>query len=72
MEWLDDTIINAYGKVLQNQFPEHIFVFDSHFIEKLQSSGFEVVKRWDKNTNIFERQFIFYPMFENMYWFLAI
>ena len=44
MEWLDDTIINTYGKMLQNQFPERIFVFDSHFLEKLQTSGFEGVK----------------------------
>ena len=43
LEWLDDTIINSYGKMLQSQFPESIFVFDSHFLEKLQADGYDGV-----------------------------
>ena len=58
--------------MLKSQFQELIYGFDSHFLEKLQTDGYKGVKRWDKDINIFEKQFIFYPMFENMHWFLAV
>ena len=46
--WLDDTIINEYGKILKQQFSQSVFVFDSHFLEHLGKHGYEAVKRWDK------------------------
>ena len=72
LTWLDDTIINEYGKILQNRFQTSVFVFDSHFLEHLAKHGYNGVKRWDKNVNIFEKQFVFYPLFENYHWFLAV
>jgi hypothetical protein len=70
--WLDDTIINEYGKILLKRFQTSVFVFDSHFLEHLSKHGYNGVKRWDKNVNIFEKKFVFYPLFENYHWFLAV
>ena len=70
--WLDDTIINEYGRVLKDQYKQSVFVFSSHFLEQLTNHGYKGVKRWDKNVNIFEKKFVFYPLFENYHWFLAV
>ena len=70
--WLDDTIINEYGKLMKEQFEQTVFVFSSHFLEQLSKHGYKGVKRWDKNVNIFEKKLVFYPLFENYHWFLAV
>ena len=70
--WLDDTVINEYGKILQEQFKDTIIVFETHFLEQLTRHGYKGVRRWAKNVNIFDKQLVFYPMFENYHWFLAV
>ena len=70
--WLNDININDYGKLLQRHFEGKIFVFSSYFYSRLIEFGYDHVKRWMKNVDIFDMKFVFYPMFENSHWFLGI
>ena len=63
--WLNDININDYGKLLQRHFEGKIFVFSSYFYSRLIEFGYDHVKRWMKNVDIFDMKFVFYPMFEN-------
>ena len=70
--WLTDINIDDYGKLLKEHFKDDIFIFSTQFYIKLVESGYEGVKRWEKNVDIFDMKYIFYPMFENSHWFLGI
>ena len=70
--WLTDINIDDYGKLLKEHFKDDIFIFSTQFYIKLVESGNEGIKRWEKNVDIFDMKYIFYPMFENSHWFLGI
>ena len=44
--WVEATTINEYGRLITEQFKESIFVFSTHFYEKLIKHGYEAVRRW--------------------------
>ena len=70
--WLNDININDYSILLERHFKGKIFVFSSYFYGSLLEKGYDHVKRWMKNVDIFDMRFVFYPMFENSHWFLGI
>ena len=70
--WLNDININDYSILLERHFKGRIFVFLSYFYDSLLEKGYDHVKRWIKNVDIFDMRFVFYPMFENSHWFLGI
>ena len=66
-QWLNDEIINFYGamvmeRAIKNQelYPK-IHVFTTYFYEKLKG-GYAGVRRWTKNFDIFEKDFIIIPI----------
>lgn len=77
--WLNDTVIDFYlamvtARSQSSSFPSS-FAFTSHFFSKLQSSGFEGVKRWAKRKNIdvTKLDYIFVPINRhNSHWCLAV
>ncbi len=40
--------------------------------EKKKQTGFDFVRSWTRNSNLFEKDFILVPICENLHWFLAI
>ncbi len=40
--------------------------------ERTRKTGYDSVRSWTRNTNIFDKDFIVIPICENMHWFLAI
>ncbi|XP_003381555.1 putative sentrin-specific protease 1 [Trichinella spiralis] len=50
---------------------EVIYVFNSFFCLKLSRSGFDGVKRWTRNVNIFNHDFLFIPVHSSAHWTLA-
>ena len=41
------------------------------FYKKLKSDGYDGVKRWTKNVDIFEKKFLLIPIFTPQHWSLA-
>ena len=67
--WLDDTVINKYCKLLADTFKE-VFILSSFFLENLRKKGYKGVHRWAKE-DIFDKKYVLFPLFENSHWFLA-
>lgn len=67
-----------------NKFALHVYFFTQNITFR-RTNQYEVdpnltaaekrhfrVKKWTKNVNIFEKDFVIIPINENMHWFLAI
>ncbi|CAH7688000.1 expressed protein, partial [Phakopsora pachyrhizi] len=86
--WLNDEIINFYGVMInrrskaysdkivsrRNGFAyKRVHCFSSFFYEKYSSDGFEGVKRWTKNIDLFLLDMIFFPInLNNSHWSLGV
>jgi hypothetical protein len=84
-KFLNDSIMDAYPKILQDEHPrDQIYTFSSFFFTRLTQSEkgstdesstaikYEQVKRWTDKINIFEKEFIIIPIEQKYHWFLAI
>lgn len=77
--WLDDKIINVYMKQLEDRsinnrnFPR-FFSLDAFFLLKLSKMGYDGVKDWIKDVNIFSYDILAIPVFheEREHWCLII
>ena len=76
-EWLNDNIIDLYGKFIESNNEINIFVFSTSFGSKLfafnNKLDLEGVKTHAKNVNIFQKQFLFIPLnIQNYHWVLVV
>ena len=80
--YLNDAIIN-FGIVHQfSKLPpdtrKSIHIFDTHFYQQLIKSklrnrnNLQGVRKWTKNTNLFEKQMVIFPVCFASHWFLII
>jgi Ulp1 family protease len=82
--FLNDVLMDAYPKILQDEHPQkQIHIFSSLFFTRLTKSGknahersktikYEQVKKWTKNVNLFEKEYIIIPIEQKNHWLLAI
>lgn len=76
--WLDDNIINYYLQMILQRSHEKrasnpkIAVINTFWYQKLASHGYSSVKRWTRNTNIFDQDLIFVPVHLGVHWCLAV
>ncbi|KAI8905197.1 hypothetical protein EDD86DRAFT_73031 [Gorgonomyces haynaldii] len=82
-EFLNDTVIEFYIRYLAFVHPDwykEVHIFNSFFFQKLsprdkpftKEEGYEAVKRWTKNVDIFAKDFIIIPINESLHWYLSI
>ena len=69
--WITSDIINEYGKLMTAQF-KSTYVFSTHFLASLENRGVENMKGWTRSINIFEKDYLFFPVHENAHWYLVI
>ncbi|KRY52583.1 Sentrin-specific protease 1, partial [Trichinella britovi] len=74
--WLNDEVINFYFNLIVERSKKNcslptVYVFNSFFCLKLSRSGFDGVKRWTRNVNIFNHDFLFIPVHSSAHWTLA-
>ena len=84
MEYLNDNLIDLRIKLIMKdlqaenpKFAARFHIFNSLFYTKLCESdditvGYENVKRWTKNVDIFEKDFIIIPVNESKHWSLSV
>ncbi|XP_037915147.1 sentrin-specific protease 1-like [Hermetia illucens] len=78
--WLNDNIINMYLKLIaerneQKSFKNlpKIYVMDTFFAPRLLNSGYNAVRRWTRNVDIFAYDIILVPVHvNNVHWCMAI
>ncbi|XP_022087966.1 uncharacterized protein LOC110977818 [Acanthaster planci] len=71
-EWLNDCVINAYFFLLSVVSPLKVFTHSSFFFLSLFKRGYEGVKRWTKNVDLFEQDLIFIPVHNKSHWSLVV
>ncbi|XP_038049902.1 uncharacterized protein LOC119723371 isoform X2 [Patiria miniata] len=71
-EWLNDCVINAYFFLLSVVSPLKVFTHSSFFFFSLVKRGYEGVKRWTKNVDLFTQDLIFIPVHNKSHWSLVV
>ncbi|WP_419241167.1 Ulp1 family isopeptidase [Cardinium endosymbiont of Nabis limbatus] len=79
-KWLNDSIINAYLHMVvkrseekENQLLPKVHYFNSFFFKLLSSpAGYEKVKRWTENIDIFDYDLLLIPIHLGYHWCLAV
>jgi sentrin-specific protease 7 len=82
-EFLNDTVIDFYVKYIENEILEpdqraRCHFFGIYFWKLLSKEGDNAerghanVCKWTREVNIFEKDFVFVPIVEDLHWTLAI
>ncbi|CAH2272394.1 sentrin-specific protease 3 [Pelobates cultripes] len=69
--WLNDQVMNMYGDLVMDAVPDKVHFFNSFFYDKLRTKGYEGVKRWTKNVEIFNKQLLLIPIHLEVHWSLV-
>ncbi|XP_068128110.1 sentrin-specific protease 3 [Hyperolius riggenbachi] len=69
--WLNDQVMNMYGDLVMDAVPDKVHFFNSFFYDKLRTKGYEGVKRWTKNVDIFNKQLLLIPIHLEVHWSLV-
>lgn len=64
--WLTDNVINFYMELLveqsqSNEMPK-VFAMNTNFLQKLETNGYEGVRRWTKKNDIFDHDIMLVPV----------
>jgi sentrin-specific protease 1 len=75
-DWINDNIINVFLLMIAERnyvlnWPK-VHVMNTFFIPKLMESGYEGVKRWTKNVDIFLSKYILIPVHHINHWSIII
>uniref|UniRef100_A0A1W7RD34 Ubiquitin-like protease family profile domain-containing protein n=1 Tax=Agkistrodon contortrix contortrix TaxID=8713 RepID=A0A1W7RD34_AGKCO len=75
-QWLNDVVINFYMNLLveRNKMPGFpvLYAFSTFFYSKLSSMGYNAVKRWTKEVDLFQHDIILVPIHIRLHWALVI
>ncbi|KAK7909388.1 hypothetical protein WMY93_014072 [Mugilogobius chulae] len=69
--WLNDQVMNMYGDLVMDSVPEKVHFFNSFFYDKLRTKGYDGVKRWTKNVDIFGKELLLIPIHLEVHWSLV-
>ncbi|XP_066516686.1 sentrin-specific protease 3a [Hoplias malabaricus] len=69
--WLNDQVMNMYGDLVMDTVPDRVHFFNSFFYDKLRTKGYDGVKRWTKNVDIFQKKFLLIPIHLEVHWSLV-
>ncbi|XP_055486692.1 uncharacterized protein LOC129693995 [Leucoraja erinacea] len=68
--WLNDQVMNMYGDLVMDTVPDKVHFFNSFFYDKLRTKGYDGVKRWTKNVDIFNKDLLLIPIHLEVHWSL--
>ncbi|XP_078056957.1 uncharacterized protein LOC144481694 [Mustelus asterias] len=69
--WLNDQVMNMYGDLVMDTVPDKVHFFNSFFYDKLRTKGYDGVKRWTKNVDIFNKDLLLIPIHLEVHWSLV-
>ncbi|XP_007420694.1 sentrin-specific protease 2 isoform X1 [Python bivittatus] len=75
-QWLNDVVINFYMNLLveRNKMPGYpvLYAFSTFFYSKLSCTGYNAVKRWTKEVDLFQHDIILVPIHIRVHWALVV
>ncbi|KAM9844564.1 sentrin-specific protease 5-like isoform 2-T3 [Aulostomus maculatus] len=69
--WLNDQVMNMYGELIMDCGQHKVHFLNSFFHRQLMTKGYEGVKRWTKQVDLFSKNLLLVPIHLEVHWCLV-
>ncbi|KAM8839599.1 sentrin-specific protease 5-like isoform 3-T3 [Synchiropus picturatus] len=69
--WLNDQVMNMYGELIMDSAKQKVHFHNSFFYQQLMAKGFEGVKRWTKQVQLFSHKLLLVLVHLEVHWCLV-
>uniref|UniRef100_A0A665TBX5 Ubiquitin-like protease family profile domain-containing protein n=1 Tax=Echeneis naucrates TaxID=173247 RepID=A0A665TBX5_ECHNA len=69
--WLNDQIMNMYGELIVESSSHKVHFLNSFFHRQLMTKGYDGVKRWTKQVDLFSKSLLLVPIHLEVHWCLV-
>ncbi|KAK2822113.1 hypothetical protein Q5P01_022178 [Channa striata] len=69
--WLNDQVMNMYGDLIMESAHHEIHFLNSFFHRQLMTKGYDGVKRWTKQVDLFSKSLLLVPIHLEVHWCLV-
>ncbi|GAA6222546.1 sentrin-specific protease 5-like [Lates japonicus] len=69
--WLNDQVMNMYGELIVESAHHKVHFLNSFFHRQLMTKGYEGVKRWTKQVDLFSKSLLLVPIHLEVHWCLV-
>ncbi|XP_034412365.1 sentrin-specific protease 5-like isoform X2 [Cyclopterus lumpus] len=69
--WLNDQVMNMYGELILESADHKVHFLNSFFHRQLMTKGYEGVKRWTKQVDLFSKSLLLVPIHLEVHWCLV-
>ncbi|CAJ1071959.1 sentrin-specific protease 5-like [Xyrichtys novacula] len=69
--WLNDQVMNMYGELIMESTHHKVHFLNSFFHRQLMTKGYEGVKRWTKQVDLFSKSMLLVPIHLEVHWCLV-
>ncbi|XP_077360052.1 sentrin-specific protease 5-like [Festucalex cinctus] len=69
--WLNDQVINMYGELIMEAAQHKVHFLNSFFHRQLMTKGYNGVKRWTKQVDLFSKSLLLVPIHLKVHWCLV-
>lgn len=69
--WLNDQVLNMYGELIMESADFKVHFLNSFFHRQLMTKGYEGVKRWTKQVDLFSKHLLLVPVHLEVHWCLV-
>ncbi|XP_030015998.1 sentrin-specific protease 5-like [Sphaeramia orbicularis] len=69
--WLNDQVMNMYGELIMESAHHKVHFLNSFFHRQLMTKGYDGVKRWTKQVDLFSKTLLLVPVHLEVHWCLV-
>ncbi|XP_035491126.1 sentrin-specific protease 5 [Scophthalmus maximus] len=69
--WLNDQVLNMYGELIVESAHHKVHFLNSFFHRQLMTKGYDGVKRWTKQVDLFSKSLLLVPIHLEVHWCLV-
>ncbi|XP_060940322.1 sentrin-specific protease 5-like [Limanda limanda] len=69
--WLNDQVMNMYGELIVESANHKVHFLNSFFHRQLMTKGYDGVKRWTKQVDLFSKRLLLVPIHLEVHWCLV-
>ncbi|XP_051254389.1 uncharacterized protein LOC127362580 [Dicentrarchus labrax] len=69
--WLNDQVMNMYGELIMESALHKVHFLNSFFHRQLMTKGYDGVKRWTKQVDLFSKSLLLVPIHLEVHWCLV-
>uniref|UniRef100_A0A671ULW5 Ubiquitin-like protease family profile domain-containing protein n=1 Tax=Sparus aurata TaxID=8175 RepID=A0A671ULW5_SPAAU len=69
--WLNDQVMNMYGELIMDSAHHKVHFLNSFFHRQLMTKGYDGVKRWTKQVDLFSKNLLLVPIHLEVHWCLV-